>query len=469
MGSEMRVILATENKELNEYIKGRHSVVAEIFYREALADAARRTPANVALFSAYLPGHVEIPDVVLKLRAADVRVIFLAGDLKRGDPILPELVAQGVYDLLFNPVNVTDIEERIQTPGTFGQALRLLAVPAKPPPGRIAALLKKPEAPDTHAVEREEKPKLKLPSVLPSQLKAKAGRKESPREGEKAGEAEEREAGYTLHSNRPVVAVWSPVGAGKTFVATALAFSLAEGGVPAMLVDLDPRRAVHSWLCLPDGEDSLASALEAPLMEAVPPGLALVDNLEVYTADPARPAPAPTTDALGRLFNASTSRSQVAVVDLPSTLPAWGQELLAASSAVVLVSDPDYSHVRDVKRALELLRKDGRRVITVANRYAQPAGVPYWSPDDIFGSKADVTVPCAPEEIYQIAILGRPNSSLGVMKPISLLATKVIAATASPLRAEKEEKTVEQEQERRAPPGHPGPRPDAVAPAHRLA
>ncbi|MHB8927087.1 MAG: nucleotide-binding protein [Bacillota bacterium] len=468
MGSETRIILATENKELNEYIKGRHNVVAEIFYREALADAARRTPAEVAVFSAYLPGHVEIPDVALKLRAADVRVIFLAGDLKRGDPILPELVAQGVCDILFNPVNVTDIEERIQTPGTFGQALRLLAVPAKPPPGRIAALLKKPDMP---AVQREDKPKpLKLPSVLPSQLKAKAERKEAPREAKESAEAGVQErAAYTLHSNRPVVAVWSPVGAGKTFAATALAFSLAEGGVSVMLVDLDPRRAVHSWLCLPDGEDSLVRALEAPLIEGVPPGLALLDNLEIYTADPAGPTPVPTADAIGRLFNASTSRSQVAVVDLPSALPAWGEEVLAASSAVVLVSDPDYSHVRDVKRALELLRRSGRRVVTVANRYAQPAGVPYWSADDIFGSPPDITIPCAPEEIYQIAIVGRPNSSLGVMKPIGLLGIKIMAAVSAPPRAEKEEEPVEQEQERRDPSGHPGPRADAAAPAHRLA
>ncbi len=469
MGSEARVILATENKELNEYIKGRHNVVAEIFYREALADAARRTPADVAVFSAYLPGHVEVPDVVLKLRAADVRVIFLAGDLKRGDSVLPELVAQGVYDILFNPVNVTDIEERIQTPGTFGQALRLLAVPTKPPPGRIAALLRKPDTPDTPAVNREEKPRpLKLPSVLPSQLKAKAARKESPREGQEAAEAEERGAVYTLHSNRPVVAVWSPVGAGKTFVATALAFSLAEGGVPVMLVDLDPRRSVHSWLCLPDGEDSLVRALKAPLMEGVLPGLALTDNLEVYTADPARASPAPAPDTLGRVFNSNASKSQVVVVDLPSALPRWGEEVLAASSAVVLVSDPDYSHVREVKRALELLRRDGRRVITVANRYAQPVGVPYWSADDIFGSKADVTIPCAPEEIYQIAIVGKPNSALGVMKPIDLLAMKVMTAVSSPPKVEKEEER-EQEQERRAPSGHPGPRPDAVAPANRLA
>ncbi|MHB1012958.1 MAG: nucleotide-binding protein [Desulfobacteria bacterium] len=468
MVSEARVILATENKELNEYIKGRHNVVAEIFYREALEDAARRTPGDVAVFSAYLPGHVEIPDVVLKLRAADVRVIFLAGDLKRGDPILPELVAQGVYDVLFNPVNVTDIEERIQTPGTFGQALRLLAVPAKPPPGRIATLLKKP--PDAPAVEREEKPRpLKLPSVLPSQLKAKASRKESPREGQKAAGTEERGPGYTLHSNRPIVAVWSPVGAGKTFVATALAFSLAEGGVPVMLVDLDPRRAVHSWLCLPDGEDSLVRALEAPLMEEVPPGLALTDNLEVYTADPAGALPAPAPDTLGRVFNSNVSRSQVVVVDLPSALPRWGEEVLAASSAVVLVSDPDYSHVHEVKRALELLRRAGRRVMTVANRYAQPVGVPYWSADDIFGSKADVTIPCAPEEIYQIAIVGKPNSALGVMKPINLLAMKVMTAVSSLPKVEKEEEPFEQEQERRAPSGHPGPRPDAAAPANRLA
>lgn len=137
--TEVRVILATGDQKLDQYLRTRKglTVTAEVYYREALVDAIRRAQAEVALVSAYLPGEVDLADVLYKVRAVGIRVIFLAGDLKPDDPLLLDLLAIGIYDLFFNPVQVEEIEERFRCPAHFHEALRRLRAPGRPSGGRL--------------------------------------------------------------------------------------------------------------------------------------------------------------------------------------------------------------------------------------------------------------------------------------------------------------------------------------------
>lgn len=443
--------MATNDKKLDAWFKSRPGieVVGEVYYREALADVAKRVTAEAAILSAYLPGSQDLADVTLRLRAADIHVVFLAGDLKRTDPLLPELVAQGVYDILFNDIRVEEIEERLKNPGSFGQALRLLAVPAKPPAGRVAALLKRmslsrspggerqeaaseetgainppagdPETPEVSALAKAETsaetrrspaiamPKIRLPSV------PRLPRKERP---------DDEEIAYKLRPARPLVAVWSPVPAGKTFVAVGLADALSRMS-RVVLADLDPQRSLHSWLFLAEGEDALCRAMAGSLLEPPPEGLALTDRLQVYTADPRLPECEIRLDRLGRLIAAGGGGAEVFLVDLPGHLPSWGREVLSASGVIILVADPDYAHCVAVREELVGLRSSGKNVVVVANRYADPVGAYYWNLAEVIGAEIDVTIPCLPDEAYGIAATGKFSKRPELARAFQALAERV--------------------------------------------
>lgn len=451
MSPAVKVILATNDQKLDAYFKSRPGVevVGEVYYREALGDAAKRLPAEAVVLSAYLPGSQDLADVTLRLRAADIRVVFLAGDLKRTDPLLPELVAQGVYDILFNDIRVEEIEERLKNPESFGQALRLLAVPAKPPASRVSALLKRMSLSRIPSGERQETAPDEPGTIKPSAGDLEAPEISAPAKAETPAETrrspvitmprirlpsiprppreerpENKEVDYKLRPARPLVAVWSPVPAGKTFVAVGLADALSRMAGVA-LVDLDPQRSLHSWLFLSEGEDTLCRAMAGSLLEAPPEGLALTDRLQVYAADPKLPGCEVKLDRLGRLIAAAGGGAGVFLVDLPSHLSEGGREVLAVSAVVVFVADPDYAHCVTVREELSKLLSSGKNVVVVANRYADPVGAYYWNLSEVLGSAIDVTIPCLPEEAYGIPATGKLSKRPEFAREFQSLAERV--------------------------------------------
>lgn len=140
----VKVILATGDEVLDRYIRGLPwvEVVGEARYKEAVPDAVRPGKGEVLLLSAYLPGSMDIIEVVYAARTAGTRVLFLAGDM-REESFVADLVALGVYDILFNPIAIEEIEERLKTPATFGEAAKLLSVSKMPEGKRLLPLLKR--------------------------------------------------------------------------------------------------------------------------------------------------------------------------------------------------------------------------------------------------------------------------------------------------------------------------------------
>ncbi len=138
------VIVATENEQLNEYILNKQNkslqVVALAPYREAVADMVRTTKANTLLLSAYLKGSQDILETVFVARAAGLRVVFLAGDIKPNDDLIADLVAMGVYDVIFNPTTGEKIQKALCAPSNFGDAIRLLKVVKKPEGRKVRSL-----------------------------------------------------------------------------------------------------------------------------------------------------------------------------------------------------------------------------------------------------------------------------------------------------------------------------------------
>lgn len=397
-----KLILATNEAVLDEYLRERFAgnIAAEVYYRAALVDVAKRVKADVAVVSAYLPGSEDMADVVLRVRAAGLRVVFLAGDLKRDDPLLAEIVACGVYDILFNEIRVEDIERRIEEPVSFAQALREVCVPGKLPARRLADLLRQGlDAGEGGGVEEAE---VRRAPVLRRFLGRRFGtvsvRDGSARNGTDLSRV-------VLRPSRPVLAVWSPVSAGKTFVAVNLAYTLVRRGRKVVLADLDvARRGVHAGLCLPPEEDVLQRVMQSDLGKGFPGGTEVFPGLYVYSCGRDLPCEV-NVRRLGCLLS-SGPVGEVFVLDLPSVAP-WLDALFAVS-LVVLVGDPDYARAAVFRRSFADLRGRGVGTVTVVNRHATPEQARLWTPEEVFGAAPDAFVPCLPAEAYAASALGRP-------------------------------------------------------------
>lgn len=154
------ILIATENDALNRHIKRLPwaEVAATAQYREAVADMVRTTKADTLLLSAYLKGSQDIVETVFTARSAGLRVVFLAGEIKADDDLIADLIAMGVYDILFNPISITQIEESLRVPGRFGDAVKLLRVAKKPEGRRVRSLANKFSARFPLPYEKEEQP-----------------------------------------------------------------------------------------------------------------------------------------------------------------------------------------------------------------------------------------------------------------------------------------------------------------------
>lgn len=137
----MRLLLATDNKELDEYIKKNADVevAGEVYYREAIVDAIRQYKCDTALISIFLSGDRDMLDIIFQARMTDARIILL---MNRDDKRIIDIIAMGIYDILFSPISATEIINVIKEPKRFSQILRELNMPWKPESKTLAGFIK---------------------------------------------------------------------------------------------------------------------------------------------------------------------------------------------------------------------------------------------------------------------------------------------------------------------------------------
>ncbi len=357
----------------------------------------------------------------------------------RTEALVADMAALGVYDLVFGGpkgLRPEEVERRIRQPASFADVVAALGR-ERPPGSRLLQVVRRarPREQEESAVEksggtiqavREEAGREPLQPV--KQVAPEPERVSKDAAGLGAGlrkllrvlpavspvqpaDVEEGLEGISKPP-RPLIAVWSPVSSGKTFVAVNLAGALSLSA-RTCLVDL-AGGAVHTWLCLPEGENSLARVMGGSLLEEVAEGIKITSRLVVYTSDPALPPVRVGLGRLGRFFSSPQVEADVFVLDLPSELGGWGEELLKISH-VILVADPDYAHVMALKGAAERLKAGGILFEVVMNRYAEPTGsqvAAFWSPEESLGVRPVVLIPCLPGEVYGSILAGRMATEL---------------------------------------------------------
>lgn len=107
---------------LKQKLKNEYRFVGEAIYREQVVKNAIPVNPDIIILRETLNGSMDILDIVyeLRLQLPDTRIIFLASDRKPGDPLLAELVSNGVYDIMTgNQISAPDLINLIREPNKF--------------------------------------------------------------------------------------------------------------------------------------------------------------------------------------------------------------------------------------------------------------------------------------------------------------------------------------------------------------
>ena len=107
---------------LKKQLSKEYEFVGEAIYREAVVNNALQCSPDIIIIRETLNGSKNILDIVyeIRLQLPDARIVFLASDRKPGDPLLAELVGNGVYDILAgNRLSAPDLINLIREPNKF--------------------------------------------------------------------------------------------------------------------------------------------------------------------------------------------------------------------------------------------------------------------------------------------------------------------------------------------------------------
>lgn len=392
----MRVILAAGDPDLHRALAAAAgvTVVADLHYREALTQLRADTQVDVAVVSTRLPGRLPLFHALLPLRMAGVRVVVVGPPPKLAE--MAELVLLGVYDWQVGERTLAEIAAALTAPATLGHALAILAAQEEDVADARQRLLRR---------LMQQRFRASGPTAVKEQ--ELAGRR--AHKGITESDPEPPQGGRDAQPPplRPVVAVWSPLSAGKSFVAAELGAALGAGGVPVLLVDLDLKtRGLAGRLCLPDDERRLAAALTAdPLQGALPEGLKVWDRVWVYAGGGAVEAHADVS-AVHRVLETGTPAADWCAVDLPGT-GAVVEPILTAAHLVVFVADPDWGRAGVLRQHYRRLAAQ-KVVLPVVNRWAPMS---HAQPADVLGVEPSAVFPLTAVAM-RAQLSGRPAQDL---------------------------------------------------------
>jgi Mrp family chromosome partitioning ATPase len=453
----LKVLLAVNHPQLvDQFCRESNFEVtpsSDVCYRDAVIDAISMDQPDILVLSAFLDGKVSFFDVVFAARKNNVRVVFLAGSLEEDDPLLGEIASLGVYDIIFNPATLTKIVTHIKEPAQFsdiaafiknksvnGKSLTSKRLPDsnKSSAGNdisdnkngdrfgVVSKLKAMVNRKPPEEEMEEKPEDTVRQPIKAESETGIDNNNDSKDDKKNSKVViegkekilksneqyyqpsliEQRSNYgtaerinrdIIDSRKISIACWSPVPAGKTFVAVNLAVFASMNGEKAALLDLDfHERAIYTWLNISSNPTGIFD-----LLSGNPAEPARHDELTVYGADPlGEPLLVSPEIALNELLRHIPSCNFI-VLDMPREITGWHWEIMRNCDHVVVIADPDCGSYLKITRHVERL-KEAKLVINKDVDLRFPLGY-----EDLLGVKPVVKIPLA-KEIYNSILLGAP-------------------------------------------------------------
>lgn len=374
-----RVLLAVPDDDFvyTETVGGARELehCATLSSKDEVLPAARQCRPDVVVLSPELEGEIDLLDVVEGLLDIGVRIVFLAGSLTPDNPTV-ERISIKVRDILYGTPTAGVLLERILSPGeptVLPESINLTP-------------------------EDDENEKQSVRSVLKTAGNTLRQVRRSRR--------------VTGKQTSGIYAVWSPVSAGKTFVAVNLAATIAlQGGVEVTLIDASPDLSCCYWTGAPDGEEGLLESIKEPgsaLDVAFRPNF--VPGLSVLTADPGgEKQPKFTPKQIETLAKTVHARGNVVVIDLPTS---FDEAILGLAEVVILVADQDISRLVRIQKLFDELEEKGvldlDRMALVLSRYVESKWLPAKSAQEATGLTVSALIPEATREVLECTRTGCP-------------------------------------------------------------
>ncbi|MBO8128951.1 MAG: hypothetical protein H0Z39_07100 [Peptococcaceae bacterium] len=397
----MRILLATGLEDLDREI--RHSaeerdaetieIVGECYYREAVVSLAHQREADTIVLSINLPGQADMVDLLRECRMADLRVVFLPGcrDDTKAIDLARKAVALGVYDLVWDPVSPAVVVDRVLNPATLAEA---------------------GVDPDEDAVE--------VPTAGEKGTKRKAGFLGGLffRRGtfSKTALLMRDMPAITVKSTKQfpsnkVIAVVSPVPAGKTFIAVNLATALSQMGYTVALVDADTRQqSIAAWFAMDSvgliealkDDDPLSYAFQHPMLP----------ELYVFSSDLHSDKVVPiSVKSLANFLNILHEHVDVIVVDTYRDLnEPVTKTVIDMATSIVLVADLDFSHLIKLQVDIDKIEDtlDFDKFSLLVNRSIKGQNLKVSDAEKAVGLQTDVVLPEKSKDVLESIKTGIP-------------------------------------------------------------
>jgi len=403
----MKVLLATNMDDLDEAIAseaGIEVVCNPVQYREDVIRIAEETEPDVIVITPWLEGNMDIIDVVYQLRSLDIRVVFIAGSLTQDDLTVKRILELGVYDILFGEIRIGQVLDKIFNPTPLSQepSLKDIDKSGHTDQKTTENALLNHDKEDYSEEERE--------SALSKLVKIGGGiRKNIP----SIAVPKLTKRAHNARRLEKLIAVCSPVQAGKTFVSTNLATIIALEGYATALVDIDYKKfSIHTWLNCPGGEDGLYQALNDnsdPMEYAYQPDY--IPGLYVFTNDPGEEALLISDKNLVSLLESIQNYVDVIILDTPGDFNApVVRTAINISSTLMIVSDPDFSHLLSIQKVIDNLPDDFdfEKCVVIANQLIDSEKLPVDDAEKATGMKVSCVISSNPRSVLESIKVGIP-------------------------------------------------------------
>ena len=380
------ILLATGDNDINESISTSipcRAVIASS--RESLPDKILESNPNVIILSYLLPGEMDILEVAHLARESTDKVIFMPGNTPENDITLARIKELGV-EVLPGDISIGSIlRATCSMSGIKEQCDEETEEYNEPQEGAISKFARVgseivKNIPSVSVPKFGNMPKIRLPKKQAI--------------------------------NEKLLAVVSPLSAGKTFISVNLSTTLAGMGYTVALVDADiKQQAVHAWLNMDTDEVGLIEAMNSdePLLNAFQHPM--VSNLYVFSSDPGMEQPL-TVNAKGFLHLCNTLQDAVdiIVVDTGNINDPLSKRVIDMSASTILVADVDYSHLIRLQVELDRVENtlDLNKFSLMVNRVIKSDNIDFSDAEKAAGLQAEGVIPEKSKEVLESIKSGLP-------------------------------------------------------------
>ncbi|RYD07210.1 hypothetical protein N752_01090 [Desulforamulus aquiferis] len=381
-GKKKNILLATGDEAVNEAISTSvsHSFnIAED--REGLLQKVNTTKTDVVVVSKGLPGDVDILEVLQQVKKHTENVIFIAGNISPTDITIARIKELGI-EIITGDISIGHLMKSLHK--SLGQADEQHPISY--------------ESDDTTALDKivragselaKNIPNISVPKVPTIQIKRK---KQS--------------------ICKKLVAIASPIPAGKTFVAVNLSTVLWKMRYNVVLVDAAIQQSTHTWLGVPH-EGGLLEALQSddPLSLAYQRPEAMMPKVNILNTS-AFDGKANIKDYIKLLNNLNeTEEVDIILVDTQGNMnDLLTKTILDMAGQVILVADQDFNHLMFLQSALDKLENslDFDKFSLIINRVIDSNNLGISDAEKAAGLQADGVIPDQTKEVLESIKNGIP-------------------------------------------------------------